>query len=332
MRFEQDEAVRRAIEASGPAIDRELGAGASGILNRVTVSPGVIGGGLKINMLPGHCRIEVDIRLPVGLKHAAVMAQVETIVAGHPAARMNPGLDAFERAERLRSRARDGGDPQAHRARARARGARAGGQPRRDRRQALAPPRCSRPTFMAAPRTTWRRPTNGWTSKNTCTSCALACRRSPRPPISEPEMTTAGVKRFALTSDNAPAAVRAGERVFLSDLQRRRAGTGPSAAWAMPRRRLTRRSTASMRHCRRPAGRCPGHHQINHVHSSIAIAHRKPVYEAIGRRFTDVTVSRASTGLLVAGLPLPELMVQIDAEAVVAFFAECGACDGAPSR
>jgi succinyl-diaminopimelate desuccinylase len=90
MRFEQDEAVRRAIEASGPAIDRGLGAGASGILNRITVSPGVIGGGLKINMLPGHCRIEVDIRLPVGLKHAAVMAQVETIVAGHPAARMTP--------------------------------------------------------------------------------------------------------------------------------------------------------------------------------------------------------------------------------------------------
>jgi succinyl-diaminopimelate desuccinylase len=90
MCFEQDEAVRRAIEASGPAIDRGLGAGASGILNRVTVSPGVIGGGLKINMLPGRCRIEVDIRLPVGLNHAAIMAQVERIVARHPAARTTP--------------------------------------------------------------------------------------------------------------------------------------------------------------------------------------------------------------------------------------------------
>jgi succinyl-diaminopimelate desuccinylase len=90
MAFEQDEAVRRAIEASGPAIDRGLGAGASGILNRVTVSPGVIQGGLKINMLPGHCRIEVDIRLPVGLTHAAVMGEVERILARYPAAHMTP--------------------------------------------------------------------------------------------------------------------------------------------------------------------------------------------------------------------------------------------------
>jgi succinyl-diaminopimelate desuccinylase len=90
MGFEQDEAVRRAIEASGRAIDAGLGAGASGILNRVTVSPGVIQGGLKINMLPGHCRIEVDIRLPVGLTHAAMMVQVERMLAGYPEARMTP--------------------------------------------------------------------------------------------------------------------------------------------------------------------------------------------------------------------------------------------------
>lgn len=86
----QEEAVRRALAACGPAIERGLGAGASGILNRVTVSPGVIQGGLKINMLPGHCRIEVDIRLPVGLSHAAMMAQVERIVGRYPEARVAP--------------------------------------------------------------------------------------------------------------------------------------------------------------------------------------------------------------------------------------------------
>jgi enamine deaminase RidA (YjgF/YER057c/UK114 family) len=48
----------------------------------------------------------------------------------------------------------------------------------------------------------------------------------------------------------------------------------------------------------------------------VDIAHRKPVYEAIGRRLRDVFP--VSTGLIVAGLPLPELMVQIDAEAVIA--------------
>jgi enamine deaminase RidA (YjgF/YER057c/UK114 family) len=44
-------------------------------------------------------------------------------------------------------------------------------------------------------------------------------------------------------------------------------------------------------------------------------AHRQPVYEAIGQRLRDAFP--VSTGLVVAGLPLPELMVQIDAEAVV---------------
>jgi succinyl-diaminopimelate desuccinylase len=86
----QEDAVRRAIEACGPAIDRGLGAGASGILNRVTVCPGVIQGGLKINMLPGYCRIEVDIRLPVDMTHAAMMAELERILARHPPARMTP--------------------------------------------------------------------------------------------------------------------------------------------------------------------------------------------------------------------------------------------------
>lgn len=43
--------------------------------------------------------------------------------------------------------------------------------------------------------------------------------------------------------------------------------------------------------------------------------HRKAVYETIGRRLQGVFP--VSTGLVTAGLPLPEIMVQIDAEAVV---------------
>jgi enamine deaminase RidA (YjgF/YER057c/UK114 family) len=49
--------------------------------------------------------------------------------------------------------------------------------------------------------------------------------------------------------------------------------------------------------------------------SLVDRAHRKPVYETIGSRLRDVFP--VGTGLLVAGLPLPELMVQINAEAVV---------------
>ena len=44
--------------------------------------------------------------------------------------------------------------------------------------------------------------------------------------------------------------------------------------------------------------------------------HRKAVYETIGRRLQSVFP--VSTGLITAGLPLPELMVQIDAEAFLA--------------
>lgn len=88
--FEQPAAIRKAIAASIPAMERALGAGVGAILNRVTVSPGVIQGGLKINMLPGDCRIEVDMRLPVGLTHKALLAAIELILARYPEAKMSP--------------------------------------------------------------------------------------------------------------------------------------------------------------------------------------------------------------------------------------------------
>lgn len=84
------DAVRQAIEASRPAMDRALGLGAGALLDRLTVSAGVIEGGLKINMLPGHCRLEIDIRLPVGMTHEAVMAEVEAILGQYPDARVTP--------------------------------------------------------------------------------------------------------------------------------------------------------------------------------------------------------------------------------------------------
>jgi enamine deaminase RidA (YjgF/YER057c/UK114 family) len=49
--------------------------------------------------------------------------------------------------------------------------------------------------------------------------------------------------------------------------------------------------------------------------SLVDRAYRKPVYDTIGRRLKDVFP--VSTGLVVAGLSHPELMVQIDAEAII---------------
>ena len=86
----QTEEVRRAVERGRAAMDAALGVGAGKILDRVTVSVGVIQGGVKINVLPGHCRLEVDIRLPVGLTHALLLREVEAIVARYPEAKLTP--------------------------------------------------------------------------------------------------------------------------------------------------------------------------------------------------------------------------------------------------
>jgi succinyl-diaminopimelate desuccinylase len=66
------------------AIERGLGAGAAALIQKVTVNIGTLHGGVKVNMLPSECDIEVDARLPVGLDHAEVAAAVERIVARHP--------------------------------------------------------------------------------------------------------------------------------------------------------------------------------------------------------------------------------------------------------
>lgn len=86
----QPDDIKRAIAASVPAIEAALGKGGGAILNRFTVSVGVIQGGVKINMLPGHCRLEVDIRLPVCTTHAQLMGEIEAIVARYPEVKLKP--------------------------------------------------------------------------------------------------------------------------------------------------------------------------------------------------------------------------------------------------
>ena len=66
------------------AIDQSLGAGATGVMRRVSVNIGLMKGGVKINMLPDQCMLEVDFRLPVGISRAAVLKAVAAIVARYP--------------------------------------------------------------------------------------------------------------------------------------------------------------------------------------------------------------------------------------------------------
>jgi len=65
-------------------IERGLGAGATEVVQRVTVNIGVMRGGVKVNMLPAECELEVDARLPVGVDRARVRAAVERVVRRYP--------------------------------------------------------------------------------------------------------------------------------------------------------------------------------------------------------------------------------------------------------
>jgi succinyl-diaminopimelate desuccinylase len=72
-----------ALEQATEALDRAYGAGAARIIQRVTVNPGLIQGGLKVNMVAAACGFEVDVRLPNGLDEKPVLAEVDRIVAAH---------------------------------------------------------------------------------------------------------------------------------------------------------------------------------------------------------------------------------------------------------
>jgi len=76
--------VVRALAAAAPAVDAAMGKGASAIVQQVTLNVGVIQGGLKVNMIPGECRLEADIRLPLGVEKEEVMREVRRITAAFP--------------------------------------------------------------------------------------------------------------------------------------------------------------------------------------------------------------------------------------------------------
>ena len=78
------EDVKSALRGNTEVIDKAIGKGAAEIVGKVTVNIGIIRGGLKVNIVPGECVAEVDIRLPVGIEKEQVMAEVEKILARYP--------------------------------------------------------------------------------------------------------------------------------------------------------------------------------------------------------------------------------------------------------
>ncbi len=108
------------------------------------------------------------------------------------------------------------------------------------------------------------------------------------------------------------AALRAGNRVFLSGRNAQRpdgsvAGLGDAAA----------QTEEALDHIAAALAAAGGSlRDITKLTTALVNrAHRKAVYDTIGRRLQGVFP--VSTGLVVAGLARPELMVQIDAEAVI---------------
>ena len=73
-----------ALDQAADIIDRAQGKGAARNTRRVTVNPGVVRGGLKVNMIASDCTFEVDIRLPIGLDAPQIRAEIDKILALHP--------------------------------------------------------------------------------------------------------------------------------------------------------------------------------------------------------------------------------------------------------
>jgi len=76
--------IADALAGAAAAIDEAQGPGAKDIVQRVTVNIGVIHGGQKVNMVPGTCWFEADVRLPPGMSKETVLAKVRQILARYP--------------------------------------------------------------------------------------------------------------------------------------------------------------------------------------------------------------------------------------------------------
>jgi succinyl-diaminopimelate desuccinylase len=78
------EDVLEIIEASREDFDRTLGPGSADNLKRITVNIGMIDGGTKMNMIAADCRVEVDIRCPLGISTEFALRRFEEVIERYP--------------------------------------------------------------------------------------------------------------------------------------------------------------------------------------------------------------------------------------------------------
>jgi succinyl-diaminopimelate desuccinylase len=74
------------LAASAEVVEAALGKGAKEVIQKITTNPGLIRGGVKVNMIPASCMFEMDIRLPIGCSKDDVLARIDSIVSRYPEA------------------------------------------------------------------------------------------------------------------------------------------------------------------------------------------------------------------------------------------------------
>ena len=76
--------VRTSLEQAHATMEKAMGTGAAATVSAVTLNVGTIRGGLKVNMVPGDCVFETDIRLPVGVEKKQVTDVIAKILESYP--------------------------------------------------------------------------------------------------------------------------------------------------------------------------------------------------------------------------------------------------------
>lgn len=80
--------IRTALQQAHDTMEKAMGTGAAATVSAVTLNVGTVRGGLKVNMVPGECVFEADIRLPVGVEKRQVTDVVAGILRNYPEATM----------------------------------------------------------------------------------------------------------------------------------------------------------------------------------------------------------------------------------------------------
>ncbi|MBI5878515.1 MAG: M20/M25/M40 family metallo-hydrolase [Chloroflexi bacterium] len=78
--------VREALQTARAEVERAHGAGAAEVIPAITVNIGRVEGGVKVNMTPSQARIELDVRLPIGVTREVVMDALGRILERYPQA------------------------------------------------------------------------------------------------------------------------------------------------------------------------------------------------------------------------------------------------------